>query len=62
MLAEANRIPLGRVAEVLDLVGLGSFAGQRAGKFSQGMSQRLGIAAAPSTRSSGCSRWRSARR
>jgi ABC-2 type transport system ATP-binding protein len=46
MLAEANRIPLPRVEEVLDLVGLASVARQRAGKFSLGMSQRLGIAAA----------------
>jgi ABC-2 type transport system ATP-binding protein len=46
MLAEANRIPLGRVGEVLELVGLASVAGQRAGKFSLGMAQRLGMAAA----------------
>ncbi len=46
MLAEANRIPLRRVDEVLELVGLTSVAGQRAGKFSLGMGQRLGIAAA----------------
>ena len=46
MLAEANGIPLRRVDEVLELVGLSSVAGQRAGKFSLGMSQRLGIAAA----------------
>jgi ABC-2 type transport system ATP-binding protein len=46
MLAEANRIPLRRVDELLDLVGLTSVAGQRAGKFSLGMGQRLGIAAA----------------
>jgi ABC-2 type transport system ATP-binding protein len=46
MLAEANRIPLRRVEELLDVVGLTSVAGQRAGKFSLGMSQRLGIAAA----------------
>jgi ABC-2 type transport system ATP-binding protein len=46
MLAAANRIPAGRVEDVLDLVGLASVAGQRAGKFSLGMSQRLGIAAA----------------
>ena len=35
-----------RVDEVLDLVGLGSAARRRAGGFSLGMSQRLGIAAA----------------
>jgi ABC-2 type transport system ATP-binding protein len=46
MLAEANRIRLRRVDEVLSLVGLASVAGQRAGRFSLGMSQRLGIAAA----------------
>jgi ABC-2 type transport system ATP-binding protein len=46
MLAEANRIPLPRVGEVLELVGLASVGRQRAGKFSLGMSQRLGIAAA----------------
>ena len=46
MLAETNRIALGRVDEVLEIVGLGDVAGQRAGKFSLGMGQRLGIAAA----------------
>ncbi len=46
MLAETNDIPLRRVDEVLDAVGLTSVAGQRAGKFSLGMGQRLGIAAA----------------
>ena len=45
MLAESNDISLRRVDEVLDVVGLTSVAGQRAGKFSLGMSQRLGIAA-----------------
>jgi ABC-2 type transport system ATP-binding protein len=45
-LAEANRIPLRRVDEVIELVGLESVAGRRAGKFSLGMGQRLGIAAA----------------
>ena len=44
-LAATNDIPLRRVDEVLDLVGLGSVAGRRAGKFSLGMSQRLGMAA-----------------
>ena len=44
-LALANDIPLGRVDEVLDQVGLTSVAGRRAGKFSLGMGQRLGIAA-----------------
>ena len=46
MLAQANRIPRRRVGEVLDLVGLAAVADQRAGKFSLGMGQRLGIAAA----------------
>jgi ABC-2 type transport system ATP-binding protein len=44
-LALANDIPLRRVDEVLDQVGLTSVANRRAGKFSLGMSQRLGIAA-----------------
>jgi ABC-2 type transport system ATP-binding protein len=44
-LAASNDIPLHRVDEVLDQVGLTSVAGRRAGKFSLGMSQRLGIAA-----------------
>ncbi len=44
-LALSNDIPLFRVDEVLDQVGLNSVAGRRAGKFSLGMSQRLGIAA-----------------
>jgi ABC-2 type transport system ATP-binding protein len=46
MLAEANCISLQRVDELLDLVGLTSVAARRAGKFSLGMGQRLGIAAA----------------
>jgi ABC-2 type transport system ATP-binding protein len=44
-LALTNDIPLRRVDEVLDQVGLTSAANRRAGKFSLGMSQRLGIAA-----------------
>lgn len=44
-LAVSNDIPLGRVDEVLEQVGLISVADRRAGKFSLGMSQRLGIAA-----------------
>jgi ABC-2 type transport system ATP-binding protein len=43
-LALTNDIPLQRVDEVLDQVGLTSVANRRAGKFSLGMSQRLGIA------------------
>ncbi|HVV25393.1 MAG TPA: ABC transporter ATP-binding protein [Pseudonocardiaceae bacterium] len=45
-LAQAGRIPKRRVAEVLGAVGLADVAGRRAGTFSLGMSQRLGIAAA----------------
>jgi ABC-2 type transport system ATP-binding protein len=45
-LAASNRIPVARVDEVLATVGLAEVAGQRAGKFSLGMSQRLGIATA----------------
>ena len=45
-LAQTNEIPAGRVDEVLDLVGLTSVADQRAGKYSLGMGQRLGIAGA----------------
>ncbi len=45
-LAVSNRIPAGRVDEVLALVGLEEVAGKRVGKFSLGMGQRLGIAVA----------------
>jgi ABC-2 type transport system ATP-binding protein len=45
-MAKSNRIPVSRVDEVLEIVGLTSVAGKRAGGFSLGMSQRLGIAAA----------------
>jgi ABC-2 type transport system ATP-binding protein len=45
-LARSNRIPDRRVDEVLDTVGLSDVAGRRAGRFSLGMSQRLGIGAA----------------
>jgi ABC-2 type transport system ATP-binding protein len=45
-MARSNRLPPGRVDEVLDQVGLTAVAGNRAGSFSLGMSQRLGIAAA----------------
>ena len=45
-LAQSNRIPSRRVDEVISLAGLGDVAGQRAGGFSLGMGQRLGIAAA----------------
>ncbi len=46
MLAQTNRIAASRVDEVLEMVGLTAVARQRAGKFSLGMGQRLGIAAA----------------
>jgi ABC-2 type transport system ATP-binding protein len=46
MLAATNSISLARVDEVLELVGLSHVSHQRAGKFSLGMGQRLGIAAA----------------
>jgi ABC-2 type transport system ATP-binding protein len=46
MLAQTNDIAKSRVAEVIELVGLGAVARQRVGKFSLGMGQRLGIAAA----------------
>ena len=45
-LAASNAIPRARVDEVLDMAGLASAAGRRAGKFSLGMGQRLGVAAA----------------
>ncbi len=45
-LAQTQGLPASRVDEVLDLVGLRDVAGKRAGGFSLGMSQRLGIAAA----------------
>ena len=45
-LAQAGRIPGKRVDEVLDFVGLSDVAGRKAGTFSLGMAQRLGIAGA----------------
>src|SRR6266508_3180168 len=45
-LAASNGISRSRVEEVLGVVGLGDVAGRRAGRFSLGMAQRLGIAAA----------------
>jgi ABC-2 type transport system ATP-binding protein len=45
-LAQTQGLPRTRVDEVLDLVGLREVADQRAGSFSLGMGQRLGIAAA----------------
>lgn len=46
VLATEGNIPMSRVDEVLDIVGLRSEAKGKPGKFSLGMSQRLGIAAA----------------
>jgi ABC-2 type transport system ATP-binding protein len=46
VLANAGNIPLKRVDEVLDIVGLKDVAKKGPGKFSLGMSQRLGVAAA----------------
>jgi ABC-2 type transport system ATP-binding protein len=45
-LAASNGIARSRVGEVLEMVGLASAARKRAGKFSLGMGQRLGIAVA----------------
>jgi ABC-2 type transport system ATP-binding protein len=45
-LARTHGIPRSRVDEVIELAGLGSVAHKRAGSFSLGMGQRLGIAAA----------------
>ena len=45
-LAQSNGIGRRRVREVLELVGIESVARRRAGAFSLGMSQRLGLAAA----------------
>jgi ABC-2 type transport system ATP-binding protein len=45
-LAASNSIGRQRVNEVLEITGMGKAASRRAGKFSLGMSQRLGIAAA----------------
>ena len=45
-MAATHGIPASRVDEVIDLAGIGSVARKRAGKFSLGMGQRLGIASA----------------
>jgi len=46
VLADAGNIPVKRVDEALDIVGLQPEARHKPGKFSLGMAQRLGIAAA----------------
>ena len=46
MLAQSNAVPLRRVDEVIELVGIESVAHERVRGFSLGMAQRLGIAAA----------------
>jgi len=45
-LAVSNGLPRRRVNDVLEITGMGKAADRRAGKFSLGMAQRLGIAAA----------------
>lgn len=45
-LAASNALPVARVEEVLGIVGLADVAEQKAGSFSLGMAQRLGIAVA----------------
>lgn len=45
-MAAASRIPMSRVDEVLETVGLQTAAKQRAGKYSLGMKQRLALAGA----------------
>ena len=45
-MARSNAIAVGRVDEVLGIVGLSEVAGKRAGNYSLGIGQRLGIAGA----------------
>ncbi len=45
-IAATHRLPVSRIDDVLDMVGLSSAAEKKAGTLSLGMSQRLGIAAA----------------
>jgi len=45
-MAATHGIPASRVDEVIELAGIGAVARKRAGKFSLGMGQRLGIASA----------------
>jgi ABC-2 type transport system ATP-binding protein len=46
ILADTAAVPLARVTEVLELVGLAAFADRHVGKFSLGMKQRLSLAGA----------------
>lgn len=46
VLADAGSIPLSRVDELLELTGIPAAARKRAGEYSMGMRQRLGLAAA----------------
>ncbi len=46
VIASTAGIPDGRVDELLELTGIAAFAGRRAGAYSLGMRQRLGLAAA----------------
>jgi ABC-2 type transport system ATP-binding protein len=46
VLAATSRIPVTRIDEVLEQVGLSGAAGRKVGKYSLGMQQRLGLAAA----------------
>ena len=46
VLADAAGIPLTRVDELLELIGIPAAARKRAGEYSMGMRQRLGLAAA----------------
>lgn len=46
VLQKIYRFPIARIAEVLDVVGLSETGNKKAGKFSLGMKQRLGIAMA----------------
>jgi len=45
-MAQTNGVPRSRVDEVIDQVGLSEVAKKRAGGFSLGMGQRLGVASA----------------
>ncbi|MCY1139305.1 ATP-binding cassette domain-containing protein [Actinoplanes sp. Pm04-4] len=45
-MAASNGLPRARIGEVLEIVGLTEAARKRAGRFSLGMSRRLGLAAA----------------